>query len=384
MTKKTICLFLVFLLLFSSMFSPMSFSATKEELMKEKERLSKEIEQKKKDLANIKDEVKRQQALLAQQEDLLDSIKALIEINEALIVEIKLHLTETQEKLDAKERELKEYYRMLGVRIRYLHMNNSTSALSLILGADSYSDALIIGQYMTEISEYDTNLIDKTTATRNEIAGMVDSINRDLSDQEDLLEENTAARELQIEIIQQTRTDLNYAQAEQYVIQKSIEEKLKEIEEMNAEIARLMSVWSDIPYFGEGFRWPVPGFDHISSGYGWRTLYGVQNFHAGIDIAGSGIYGAGVVASGNAFVSTVVYSSVGYGNYIILDHGGGFMTLYGHLSSILVVKGEEVKQGTVIGGVGSTGNSTGPHLHFEIRLQGEKLNPLTEGNLLRY
>ena len=384
MIKKALSLLFVIILLVLPVFSTGVSAKTIEELKKEKEKLTEQITQKNKELAAIKNEVDRKAALLREYEAQLEAIKQLIDITQQIIEEIKIHLTETQEQLDAKERELQGYYEVLGKRLRYLHMNNSTSLLSLVMGADSFSEALIIGQYMTKITENDTKLIDEVTNTRNAIESLRNSVNRDLADQETLMEENVRSKERATELVQEARSDLSYAQAEQYVIQDSINKARAEVEAAQAEINNLMAVYSDQPYVGGNFRWPVPGFTYISSGYGWRMLYGVQNFHSGIDIAGGGIYGAGVIASNSGTVSTVVYSSTGYGNYIVLDHGGGYMTLYGHLSSILVVKGEEVSQGSVIGGVGSTGNSTGPHLHFEIRLAGEKLNPLTEGGLLNY
>ena len=382
--KSSICLFLVFLFL-GTMFIPYDVSSkTIDELKKEKEKLTQQIEQKKQELEAIKDEVRRKQALVEQYEEQRQAMIDLIDITQELIDQIKINLTETQKNLDAKERELKQYYHILGKRLRYIHMNDSTSMIALILGADSFSDALVIGQYMTKVSENDTRIIDEITAIRDDIESMRNSINRDLADQETLMDENVIARERFTELVEEAKVELNYAQAAQYKTQEHIQQLIEEQERAQAEINSLMAVWSDIPYMGDVFRWPVPGFSHISSGYGWRTLYGVQNFHAGIDIAGSGIYGAAVVASDHGIVSTVIYSSVGYGNYIIIDHGGGFMSLYGHLSSIFVTKGEEVKQGDAIGAVGSTGNSTGPHLHFEIRLKGDKLDPINEAGLLNY
>ena len=120
----------------------------------------------------------------------------------------------------------------------------------------------------------------------------------------------------------------------------------------------------------------MPGYTRISSYYGWRTLYGKPDWHTGIDISQGGIYGASIVASLSGTVQTVVYGSRGYGYYVIVDHGGNNKTLYGHMSQIDVTVGQQVVGGsTVIGRVGSTGNSTGPHLHFEIRLNGQQVDP---------
>ncbi|MCL2539455.1 MAG: peptidoglycan DD-metalloendopeptidase family protein [Oscillospiraceae bacterium] len=351
---------------------------TMAELLEEKRLLSEKITKKNSELAAIKDEVRRSAVILEQYEERLAEIHECLELTRLIIEEIKISLAAAQESLDAKERELKERYVILGKRIRYLHMNNAASPISVIFGADSFSDAIVLGHYMTNVSEYDTMLIDQVTAIRDEIEELRNSINRDLTDQETLEEEYEILKEQATLLVKEAQSHLSYAQAEQVATQAELDALRLEMERAQEEINYLMANWrSDIEYVGGNFRWPVPRFTWISSPYGWRTLYGQKSFHAGIDIAGSGIYGAGVVASNDGWVSTVVYGSSGYGYYVIVDHGGGWMTLYGHLSAIYVSKDEEVKQGNVIGAVGSTGNSTGPHLHFEIRNQGEKLDPMT-------
>ena len=126
-----------------------------------------------------------------------------------------------------------------------------------------------------------------------------------------------------------------------------------------------------------GFAWPVPGFSRISSGF--TDCQGRSCMHGAIDIASTGgrcIYGANVVASGSGTVIKVKYSNSGYGNNIIIDHGNGISTQYSHLSSIAISQGQNVSRGQVIGQVGSTGFSTGPHLDFTFRVNGEKRNPL--------
>ena len=129
-------------------------------------------------------------------------------------------------------------------------------------------------------------------------------------------------------------------------------------------------------YVGGIFAWPVPGFSYISSDYGWR--FNNTNYHTGVDITGSGVYGKNIVAANTgtvAFVQTTYTPNVGYGKYIIIDHGGGITTLYGHTKEIYVKVGQKVSRGQKIAAVGSTGWSTGPHLHFEVRKDKKHTNP---------
>ena len=123
--------------------------------------------------------------------------------------------------------------------------------------------------------------------------------------------------------------------------------------------------------------WPVPGFGTITSYYGWR--WNKTDYHTGIDISGGGINGATIVAANSGRVAKVNTSYVpgkGYGIYVMIDHGGGKVSLYGHCSKILVSEGQSIVKGTPIAKVGSTGWSTGPHLHFEVRENGNHANPL--------
>ena len=119
----------------------------------------------------------------------------------------------------------------------------------------------------------------------------------------------------------------------------------------------------------KGFMWPAPSVHSISSSYGYREG---GEFHTGLDIADGNCYGATVVASKSGTVEWAGYDDSGYGNYVIINHGDGYKTLYGHCSSVSVSQGQKVTQGQTIAAIGSTGQSTGNHLHFEVRTGDER------------
>ena len=159
----------------------------------------------------------------------------------------------------------------------------------------------------------------------------------------------------------------------------------KESEDLNDKIKKLQKQYAkQNKYKGPSngkFRWPV-NWPNITSPYGWRVhpVYNTKKFHSGIDIGGS--YGSPIMAAGAGvviFVTTPVQGhntgGSGYGNYCIIDHGGGYTTLYGHCRSVYVKKGQHVKAGQRIAEMGSTGTSTGSHLHFEVRVNGSPVNP---------
>ncbi len=123
-----------------------------------------------------------------------------------------------------------------------------------------------------------------------------------------------------------------------------------------------------------GFLWPVGNSGgRVTSNFGWRTYQGERDWHQGIDIAAP--YGTPIFAAADGVITTAVTQNYGYGYHLIVDHGKGYSTLYGHCSKFLVRSGDKVKKGDVIAYMGSTGNSSGNHVHFEVREWGEKLNP---------
>ena len=128
----------------------------------------------------------------------------------------------------------------------------------------------------------------------------------------------------------------------------------------------------------QGFLWPLPGYSNVNSGYGWR--WDNSDFHTGLDLGGSGVYGANIVAAkSGVVVSSMTHWS--YGNNVVINHGDGYVTLYAHCSQLLVRPGDTVTQGQIIAKVGATGNVTGPHLHFEVYYNGVRQNP---AGLIRY
>jgi murein DD-endopeptidase MepM/ murein hydrolase activator NlpD len=163
---------------------------------------------------------------------------------------------------------------------------------------------------------------------------------------------------------------------------KAIQAAERAEEQLQAEIRKELSEKGDSEFVGGDFLWPVSGYHMITSKFGMRThpVTGVYKLHTGVDISGSGINGKPVRAANSGKVLKAGYNS-GYGNYVVIDHGGGCSTLYGHASRLNVKVGQKVSRGDVIMYVGSTGYSTGPHLHFEVIKNGEYTNPLSYFNI---
>lgn len=156
------------------------------------------------------------------------------------------------------------------------------------------------------------------------------------------------------------------------VIKEAVDEVVVKGSDSSSEGTSSSSTSSASSYGSGSFIWPVPYTHNITSEFGMRW----GRLHGGIDIAAGGVYGQPIVAADSGTVILAGNQGDGYGNYVIIDHGNGYKTLYGHMSSVAAYTGQQVAQGEVIGYVGSTGNSTGPHLHFEIRVNDVQTDPL--------
>ncbi len=340
----------------------------------------------------IKDKEEQSKQLQAQIGELSASIKASNETIRTLNAEI----LDKQDQIEQKKAEIENVLALLRVRLRAIHTSGDTSSLEIILGAKSFEDFIDKTEMIKNMAEYDNSLI-------RSIQGQADIIAREQKDLRQkksaveaekvsleknkekinaLLEENTKL----IQELMTTKNDLQNEKKENDAKQAELKKALdayrkRQAEKNNTEI--VVTPDSDGSYV-----WPCPGFTYLTSTFDeWR---GVNN-HGALDIAEAGIYGAKVVACSDGVVFSTCESCThdwgkfsscgcggGYGNYVMIDHGGGKISIYGHLSGVTVSVGQSVVAGQLIGFVGSTGYSTGAHLHFETRYNNVRYDPLTE------
>ena len=280
----------------------------------------------------------------------------------------------TTEILD-KEKEIEKNKDLLKFRIKAGYMTPKVSQVESLMDQNKFSTALTFVEYTAKIADHDEKVISNLNDDLNEIKDRKHQIEINMRQ----VEQNKAK-------IESIKSDLDkqvsQISAEVYNIQKQEEAYLKDaanlkkqMDQLQAEIARICIQNSEsTPYVGGEFAWPVPGYYSISSPYGPRSFDG---FHTGTDIAGKGIYGKNVIAANDGKVTFINTTGKGpYGNYVMVSHGGGIVTLYAHLSSFSCSFGQIVTKGDVIGHIGSTGFSTGPHLHFEVRVNGKHTNPM--------
>jgi len=320
--------------------------------------------------AIAKKNVLDEQIELTQQE--IDNITDQITEYDVLIAEQAEVVKEAQWKED-------EQWTLYKARMRAMEENGVVSYYAIIFGASSFSDLLTRIDTISDIMKYDEeiyqNLV-KVREEKEEAKAELEKVQAEQIEKVGELEEAQVELENQVEeanlLIEQLEAQMeSYDQlyeeeaAEAERIQQSIKKMEKELAAASASVVK-----------GTGtFVWPSASSRIVTSKFGTRLhpVYKTYKTHYGIDI-GAG-YGTSVLAADGGTVTTATYSS-SYGNYIVISHGNGYTTLYAHLSKILVKKGDTVKQSQVIGKVGSTGVSTGPHIHFEISKNGTRINPL--------
>ena len=355
-------------------------------LRETKKKTQAEIKAKKGDLANVE----QQKALYDEQ---TANIELSIEYTVELVTQISLAIAERELELaEARKREA-ELEELYIARVQAMEDMGDVSYLGILLQAESLAEFLSRWDAVQEIMARDQKLAGELLAARVEIEEAIALL------EEDKQEERERRRELaetQVELaVLSAEMDAMMAEYMAEMAKLMADEKRladaeakadKEIKEQEAELARIIEEQkkrNNTKYVGGAYTWPVPGHHTVSSKFGMRKhpVYKVQRHHTGIDIPAP--KGTKIIAANSGEIITMTKSG-GYGNYIVIDHGGGQATLYAHMSSFAKVSvGAKVKTGDVIGYVGSTGVSTGNHLHFEIIINGERVDPEASGRLTK-
>ncbi len=328
---------------------------------------------------NLKQYVTKLDSSLNSIEEKLTELKALIEKKLSEIETTKAELKKAEEIEKAQYEAMKE-------RIRFMYEKGDNFYIEMMLSAESFGEFLNKADYVNMLSEYDRNMLLEYKATREAII----QFKAELEEEQEILEEarETAEEEeaAMESLIQAKEQEINLYEADISNKSQLVKEYEAEIAAQNATIAALEKAVAEEKkriadangsvrkYDGGTFAWPAPSYKRISDDYGSRMhpILNVQQFHNGVDMAAPS--GSPILAAYDGTVVQAAYSST-MGNYIMLDHGDGLYTIYMHASSLGVSKGASVSRGQNIAAVGSTGRSTGPHLHFSVRLNGSYVSP---------
>lgn len=267
-----------------------------------------------------------------------------------------------------------------------MYERGDTAYIEMIFSSKSFGEFLNKNEYVKKLSEYDRKMLQEYKETKEAI----DIYKKELEEEQATLEEakeDAKAEEASMEtLIVAKEQEIGLYEADISNKSQLVKEYEAEIAAQTASIAALEKAVAEEKerlkaaneavqsYDGGMFTWPAPSYTRISDEYGYRIhpILGVKQFHNGVDMAAPS--GTSILAAYDGTVVNASYSST-MGNYIMIDHGDGLYTIYMHASALSVSKGEGVTKGQKIGAVGSTGRSTGPHLHFSVRLNGSYVSP---------
>ncbi len=332
------------------------------------EEVDADIDAKQQELDEGKEKVEELQGEMNEIQAEIDETQGSIDNVSSQIVSLQMEISENQKKLERKKEEIEVSIDNLNQRLRNMYKNGSIGFIDVILSSENVSDLITNVELVGKIYASDKDLVSKLEQEYQEIEEIQTALESQRGDLDAKMSELNAL---------QDQLSANYEKAEaskeeQEAINDQLEDDLADLEAESAEIAAMIAARSsDQEYQGSGsgaFMWPVPGYYSISSEYAYRWCpYHGYELHSGIDIPAA--YGTSVVAADDGLVISAGWMG-SYGNAVLISHGNGLYTLYGHNSSLNVYEGQTVSQGQTIAFVGSTGNSTGNHCHFEVRLGG--------------
>ncbi len=322
--------------------------------------------------SKLADEKARQEQLTEQ----ILNVEQQVSLYNTKIDEVNELIAAKEAEISAKEEEIAESEELFAARLRRMYITNtSSSTLSTLLSASSFSDFLNRYEILKRISQEDRSAIEELNVQKTEyetLKAELDSQKAELKEASDAVNEKYTQLQSMYAESEQAESSILDAN-KQYM--ENAEKYKKEQDALEQEIQELLQNEGSDEAYGDGqLKWPVPTRSYISSYFGWRTLYGQPNYHKGIDIPGSA--GTNIVAADAGKVLKVSKLTYGYGWHVIIDHGNGVSTLYAHCSRLDVSVGDYVEKGQVVAGIGTTGNSTGNHVHFEVRINGVQQNPL--------
>lgn len=430
--KRILCAMLCVCMISIPMAIPTTVSA--EDSISDLEQQLQQLEQENEKYQKILDDTKSD---IAEKEEYKSALVSKVQVLDEKIAVTREKISslndDIKEKQDAYDKglsEVEDQFDALANRLRILYMSGNATDLEIIFGAKDFSDLIDKMELVKSLANSDKELISEIQTKLDELSTKKKSLEADKKDLETQQASLKSDQDEFNKLISDNDEILKNLYASNSEAQNSLESAALQSDEIEAKISQYYAAQkaaaehaaqalqsssssgsssssssssssgssssgssssgssSVIVPSGSGFAWPTPGF--VSRSSEWFEDREVYN-HGGIDIAGAGIMGTPVVAAADGTVVATNSSCThnwgksyscgcggGYGNYVMISHAGGKMTVYGHLTSLTVSSGQTVSRGQVIGYVGSTGNSTGPHLHYECRLNGVRYNPMSE------
>jgi len=308
----------------------------------------------------------------------INDIENNIADTDELIGKYEVLIANTEERIAQREIEIAEKYDSFLERLRLSYEDGTQNYLELLVSSKNLIDFMTRADNLGSVLSYEQLLLDELDREVSDLNAMKESLELRKTEYVNLgISQGDNEAQLRAKL-KEAEDNLKKLEKNEAALEKVLNKAKNEDTSLDKELAQLIKDYEkqQAAAANEKLLWPLPSDRlKVSSKFGWRVLYGKDDYHLGIDLPAP--YGTEIYASNDGTVLKARYSS-SYGYYILISHGGELSTLYAHCSKLLVKAGDTVKRGQVIAKVGSTGNSTGYHLHFEVRVNGEVTDPLNK------
>ena len=384
---KTVVSFAVTLSLVLTCFSANLLSAGAASYREKINELESKQAKVKEQINSLKSDIGDQEKLKDALQDEINTVQAQIDVYNGQLTEVENRLSEIEAQKEQKQNDLENTKQTFMTRLRAMYVSGDNSMLNVLLSANDFGDFLYRDQLLSSVTDHDNAIMEQLKADIKAVEELETQANEEKQEIQSIKSEVDAKRAELGDRMKEMNAVISELEGQKSGLEDQLDEYAAAIDEFEAKIQAEAaaaaknnnSSASQSPSYSGGAKpnaggwvWPCPGFYYISSYVGPRW----GRTHNGLDIAGGSIYGKPIVAARAGTVIDAGWNSGGYGNYVMINHGDGFITIYGHMSSVAAYNGQSVSAGQVIGYVGNSGRSTGPHLHFEVRLNGSVEDPL--------
>lgn len=369
---KAVILVMALVCVCAPLLSPLVFGDSVGEKQQDYDDLRSNIIKSERELSEGKKQAQELQAEITSYERQINDTQVEINLLTEDLNATKERVTQVLAELDDIQLRIVDQNEALMSRLRTMYKQGDASMVAVILGSSSMTELLTNVEMMKRITQSDADLIASLEKQYGEVTEKKDelvALKTELEEKQAELDSKKAALDKDMSTVASLKKQIEKNNA---ALEASIDAMNKEADALKADILKLQSSGE---YSGGVMGWPSRSSKRITDVFGMRLhpILGYYKMHTGIDIGAA--KGTDILAAADGTIIRTA-SSDGYGNYVMIDHGGGVVTLYAHSSKILVRVGDKVKRGDVIALVGSTGRSTGPHIHFEVRINGNYKDPL--------
>ena len=371
--RKNLCIVLILLICFVSTITCAENNTT--DLQTQRDELKNQLDEANGELQDVQSNLSENLQQVEKLDERIETAETQLKEQESKITKLKSTIDEMEQELNTVTEKYDKQQELFKQRLVAVYEAGETKYLDILVKSRSLTDFISSYSIITELAEMDNSLIEELENKKKKM---------------DLAKQKLEKEKEELAIIAENQTRISRTLQNTKKMRESFIEKLSEDEKklqskideineqyalVNSQILAIAQQGIDTKYIGGELAWPIPGYTRITSKYGMRVhpITGQYKLHTGVDVGAP--EGANFIAANDGIVTKAEYNTA-YGNMVIIDHGGGISTLYAHGSKILVEVGQVVKRGESVLKVGSTGYSTGPHAHFEVRIVGITTDPL--------